>query len=1126
MDPKICWHAMCTCAASRAWTQFRIKAATISLLSPMSSHGRGRGRNQPGKRKKGRLAVAEEDSGPVRPVALEAQYASGSSVPIGYAPVKGSQAKRRSPSPKEDQRSRQDAAAAHHEPAEPTPKAKTSRYKSTSVAMKEFTARSQDVLNAILSHEYDPHVLEHCECGLPDALRSFRCVDCFQQPPQCEDCVAQAHVHNPFHRIQKWNGQYFRRWSLSRMSANGRTVTLRLGHSGASCPSIRDDIPGRAFTIVDTNGVHSIRVIYCRCPHAALDPFQLLGASLYPATWDSPRTAFTFRLMKHYHLDSLQSRKPAYDYWAVIRRLTDNTRSKGIAPRYEELLRVSREWRCLMRLKRSGQALGIAKFLPNESTSVGVVCPACPRPGFNMPDDWREKQTPDNMHVNAEFLGIDGNCRAVVKNKRHDVHDVPLLDGRAYFVNSEEYAAREELAKVDPEESKSTCVTLRSMNTFTRRKGVIISGIIAVVCVRHSLYRLNAVVDMEVGEKFWLMDLALAGALGENPDPDILRFLMCDKGCQYGVNLLARFKETYPHLAPIVEEMIMLINKLHLQGHREDCRYRFSPQYTCSCGRTDGEGVERPWPHSNETAKITQDMNPGHRKDTFDDTNTDWNYRKVISMMTSLLDKLRAAYENRDAAEVNFDAINGGVGEELVKEWEQLPTTAWLEEGVWRSVYRADQAKMPKYAELVARLAEEDEKEAKALGSVDFDRSLSATAFLDSALTLEQKQCVQTICVDYSSLAEICRNSLLEFISSLPKAPATPSDDQKRDLCLRRANLRDDITSFRELQAIHMPCLGAMPDSGAYELHMDEDFGQPEKEDLTLPSDWPHAAERARLNLAALGDKEYALRRGAADRALARMKLAIQTANRFLTFKHRNVRGYGPNTRAEGVVQKHNKTRDKHANAYRRHYAAMEALGLRDSDTEKYHPLLPSDLSNLHVDANQSEKLGANQVPQPWFWAGDRDADEKQFMTQKSLDDLSQEELRVRWFRSRVHRDRCREEVDILHAELERTASSFTRMGAIWRKVAGEQVIDAAAAPEGDATSVTKLPAAVLDGRRAYAFKQASIYAQWEGEAKVCLEKAGKYLEGERRAKKRGADGEPKTDDEPGEDFQWCYMSK
>lgn len=42
-------------------------------------------------------------------------------------------------------------------------------------------------------------------------------------------------------------------------------------------------------------------------------------------------------------------------------------------------------------------------------------------------------------HEYTLFLGIDGNYRAVLKQKRHDLHDIPLLDGRGYFVNTEDF---------------------------------------------------------------------------------------------------------------------------------------------------------------------------------------------------------------------------------------------------------------------------------------------------------------------------------------------------------------------------------------------------------------------------------------------------------------------------------------------------------------------------------------------------------------------------------------------------------------------------------------------------------------------------------------------------------------
>lgn len=53
-------------------------------------------------------------------------------------------------------------------------------------------------------------------------------------------------------------------------------------------------------------------------------------------------------------------------------------------------MRVMREFRHLRMLKRGGRgqlhdSRGVVGTLPGE---LAVVCPACPIPGLNLPDDW------------------------------------------------------------------------------------------------------------------------------------------------------------------------------------------------------------------------------------------------------------------------------------------------------------------------------------------------------------------------------------------------------------------------------------------------------------------------------------------------------------------------------------------------------------------------------------------------------------------------------------------------------------------------------------------------------------------------------------------------------------------
>ena len=86
---------------------------------------------------------------------------------------------------------------------------------------------------------------------------------------------------------------------------------------------------------------------------------------------------------------------------------------------------------------------------------------------------------------------------------------------------------------------------------------------------------------------------------------------------------------------------------------------------------------------------------------------------------------------------------------------------------------------------------------------------------------------------------------------------------------------------------------------------------------------------------------------------------------------------------------------------------------------------------------------------------------------------------RVKWFRDRADRDRCREEVQILEAEFDRTIISHQRMAEVWCQLAGE-----ASGP----------------GSTAYAHKKAKMYhglANQCAQASVaCRKSAGRIIEG------------------------------
>lgn len=79
------------------------------------------------------------------------------------------------------------------------------------------------------------------------------------------------------------------------------------------------------FTVIHTNGVHTVDIHFCGC-HGALPRYgQLLLYSLYPATPEYPETAVTFDVLQLYQFLSVQSKISGDQFYASITHLTDNT---------------------------------------------------------------------------------------------------------------------------------------------------------------------------------------------------------------------------------------------------------------------------------------------------------------------------------------------------------------------------------------------------------------------------------------------------------------------------------------------------------------------------------------------------------------------------------------------------------------------------------------------------------------------------------------------------------------------------------------------------------------------------------------------------------------------------------
>lgn len=57
-------------------------------------------------------------------------------------------------------------------------------------------------------------------------------------------------------------------------------------------------------------------------------------------------------------------------------------------------MRMLRQWRFLKLLKRGGRAHDPTGITGTKNGELALVCPACPHPGINLPEDW-ENAPPD-----------------------------------------------------------------------------------------------------------------------------------------------------------------------------------------------------------------------------------------------------------------------------------------------------------------------------------------------------------------------------------------------------------------------------------------------------------------------------------------------------------------------------------------------------------------------------------------------------------------------------------------------------------------------------------------------------------------------------------------------------------
>ena len=177
-------------------------------------------------------------------------------------------------------------------------------------------------ISEILGQEQPPANMLCPKCQSKQGL--LQCEDCFSRCVLCHDCYLMVHQDTPFHSIKKWTGHFFQDTSL-----NEEGFTLHLCHGGAPCPEAQfktgTQDNKKCLVVVDVSGVHQLHIGWCQCDDAPGADIQLLRNHLFPASISNPSTAFTFKLLNYFHIDSVECKTSALSFFSKLWRLTNDS---------------------------------------------------------------------------------------------------------------------------------------------------------------------------------------------------------------------------------------------------------------------------------------------------------------------------------------------------------------------------------------------------------------------------------------------------------------------------------------------------------------------------------------------------------------------------------------------------------------------------------------------------------------------------------------------------------------------------------------------------------------------------------------------------------------------------------
>ncbi|KAJ3904464.1 hypothetical protein F5879DRAFT_922255 [Lentinula edodes] len=615
----------------------------------------------------------------------------------------------------------------------------------------------EEYIHELLQHEgRGPSPKPACPCGMAfddqqPNLRSFRCTECFDSNLWCAECIVSNHEQNPLHIIQAWNGTFFESLELSSLG-----LVIHLGPHSATSPCWQAiNHKPRPFTIIGVQRIHAASIKFCSCQKGSdLDRRQLLAAGLLPATTTHPQTAATFEFLNFFQILSFMSKASVSEYYQTLERVTNNIGTFVPPNRLREVLRMIRQWRFLMTLKRSGQGHNPEGVLALKPGLLAVKCLTCAHPGKNVPS-LDDPVDPEKEWLYKRFEGLDANFRWTRLNISSEAKDPSFNKGSAFFCDDHEFQCH--LLKMSgkwPTET-SDCNNHDAIKLTNKRgeKNLAVTGIAMASCTQHECTLPQSVADLRLGEEARIDSYGGHLSLPDQVDPAKLQ---------------------------------LLIPKFHLMGHQESCWHKYAFGYAKRTGRTDGEGVERVWAVTNSLAGSSKKMGPGGRWDMMDDHWNDRNHRKQITIALAMFNKAVHAAEQRTAHVIAYEELCESLNQDQMKKWRS-EIRAWDDDHSKQNPY-VSSVRPLQLGQIRLELAKEDAalaRQSTIHSKPGLLKQMTPTALVIQGLELEEQQ--RRLIFDHTALGN------------------HPTLLQLAKIVERSTNLRSRIHAWIGVQALYMP---------------------------------------------------------------------------------------------------------------------------------------------------------------------------------------------------------------------------------------------------------------------------------------------------------------------------------